>query len=148
MQLTDQAIRECAIPATLEVLDTMFFELPVDVPAECSGPGPGALAAHAHFTGSAEGELVVSTQRETLRRMTAAFLGMEEEAIPDSESSAVLCELANMLCGSAVSRIDPSARITIDCPQIISAAEVSPRPWLRFPLECGSLAISLTYKGL
>jgi len=140
-------LREASIQAALEVLETMFFEIPVEGPQESDGASTSSLCALATFTGSAEGLLVVSLTPPALERLSASFLGLEEPEISESQAAGVLCELANMLCGSTLSRLDPGARIAIAPPRLVHSDQVSSRGWLRFPLECGSLAISLTYRG-
>jgi hypothetical protein len=90
----------------------------------------------------------VSLDEPALNRLAASFLGAEVDEITPALGSHVLCELTNMLCGATLSRMHPDSRIVIDSPRIVPLNEVSSSPWLRFPLECGSLAVSLTYRGL
>lgn len=148
MNLSEAALCQPAVEAAVEVLDTMFFELPTQAPEPCEAPCAGALCAMARFTGTADGTLAVSLDPPALSRLSASFLGTEEEEITESLGANVLCEMANMLCGATLSRMHPDSRIVIVSPRLIPVSEVSPSPWLRFPLECGNLAISLTYRGL
>ncbi len=140
-------LREASIQAALEVLETMFFEIPMELPQESDAAPTEGLCALANFTGSAEGLLAVSLTPSALERLSASFLGLEEPDFSEGQAAGVLCELANMLCGSTISRLDPGARIAITPPRVVPSDQVSSRGWLRFPLECGSLAISLTYRG-
>jgi CheY-specific phosphatase CheX len=147
MNPDETVLREASIQAALEVLETMFFEIPVEDPQDSEDALTASLCALASFTGSAEGVLAVSMTPPALERLSASFLGADESEISDGQAVGVLCELANMLCGSTISRLDPGARIAIAPPQIVHSDQVSSRGWLRFPLECGSLAISLIYRG-
>ena len=148
MNLSEPALRQQAVEAAVEVLNTMFFELPVQRPEDCESPRPEDLCALATFTGTAEGSFAVALETRSLNRLSASFLGAEEDEITAGLGSNVLCELTNMLCGATLSRLDPDSHIVISSPKVAASSEVSPSPWVRFPLECGSLAISLTYRGL
>lgn len=148
MNLTQAPLREPAIAAAVEVLDTMFFELPVDSPQPCDRAPQDGLCALVQFAGTADGSLAVWLEQPPLLRLAALFLGLEEGAMTEGMSANVLCELANMICGSTLSRLNPGGRIVISPPRLVALSEVSPAVWVRFPLECGSLAISLTYRGL
>jgi len=148
MNLNEPTLRQRAVEAAVEVLDTMFFELPADRPEDCDSPRPEDLCALTTFTGTAEGCFAVALEAHSLNRLSASFLGADEDEITEGLGSHVLCELANMLCGATLSRVDPNSHIVISTPRVGSSSEVSSSPWVRFPMECGSLAISLTYRGL
>jgi CheY-specific phosphatase CheX len=147
MSVGEPVAMDSTIQASIEVLETMFFELPAGLPEETGAPSPEGLCATVRFSGTSEGSLSVALEPPVLRRLSAAFLGIEEEEVTERLSLNVLCEMANMICGASQSRIHPGGRIAIETPQVMPVTEVLPRSWIRFPLERGSLAISLTYKG-
>ncbi|HPT27703.1 MAG TPA: chemotaxis protein CheX, partial [Bryobacteraceae bacterium] len=103
--------------ATLEVLETMFFELPVAQPKmQGKAPEP-AVAATAVFSGDLRGSLCVACEPWAARRLAASFLGREDEStIAEAEVRLVACEMANMVCGNALSRIEPHGRFQIVTP--------------------------------
>jgi CheY-specific phosphatase CheX len=148
MNLNEPNLRRQAAQAAVEVLDTMFFELPTGGPENCDSPPPEALCALTVFTGTAQGCFAVALEAPSLQRLSASFLGADEAEVTEGLGSHVLCELANMLCGATLSRVGPDSHIIISTPRVVSSSEVSSSPWVRFPMECGSLAISLTYRGL
>lgn len=147
MSVSEPVAMDSAIQAAIEVLETMFFELPAGPPEEAGCPSPGEMCAAARFTGTSEGSLSVAVAPEVLRILSAAFLGIEQNEVTERLSVNVLCEMANMICGASLSRLHPGGRISIDPPHLMPANEVLTQSWIRFPLECGSLAISLTYRG-
>lgn len=147
MNGTDPSVVDSAVEAAVEVLDTMFFELPAGTPQVWEGPPPDALCALVRFAGTSEGRLAVVLEPLSVHRLAAAFLGMDEGETTEGQAADVLCELANMICGASLSRLNPDSRIVIESPKVVPVSEVSAAPWVRFPLECGSLAISLTYRG-
>lgn len=147
MSVSEPVAMDSAIQASIEVVETMFFELPAGPPEEDGGPSPEELCVMVRFTGTSRGSLSVALAPAVLRRLSAAFLGIEEDEVTERLSLNVLCEMANMICGASLSRIHPGGRISIETPQVMPVPEVLPQSWIRFPLECGSLAISLIYRG-
>ena len=104
------------VDSAVEVLETMFFSTVV-------GPAEGGLcdswiAATLSFHGSPSGRFGVRVAPETARRIATAFLGVEEESLSEQEIGEVVCELANMLCGSVLSRIESNARFDLSHPQL------------------------------
>jgi hypothetical protein len=158
-----QRIRQSCLEALNEVLETMFFELPVDQPSGAP-PSASSRAAAASFTGEIDGRSLsgafqVAVEPPMLSRLAQDFLGLDEMEPPDeSQSANVLCELANMLCGSTLSRLEPEARLRIAPPRTVDLSPeplaVSPQPaesnltprasaWIDTPLECGTLWVRL-----
>lgn len=148
--LEEDRVRSACQEALIEVLETMFFELPVEEPAQRE-PQEAARRALARFTGELEqqglaGWLQVAIDPPMLSRLTQDFLGLDEMEAPGEEQTAsVLGELANMLCGSTLSRLEPEARLRIATPE--PDAETPPGTpvsgWMELPLECGSIWVRL-----
>lgn len=127
----------------LEVLETMFFELPIAPLREDSPPAdvPGAAV---EFTGTRRGRLDVRLDAAAARRLAASFLGREDErTVTGPEIELVTLELANMLCGAALSRIEPQGRFRIEAPRLESSMPEGAGPWLVAPLESGRVAVRL-----
>ena len=141
VDLSHESLQASCIQAALEVLETMFFEFPTGEPALAGHPPENASQARAVFSGSARGELRVSLSSDGLRSMAAAFLGIEEDEAGESEQLSMVVELANVLCGSTLSRIQPAGRLHIDQPVFGPVNVVPSGPWLSFPLERGCMSI-------
>jgi CheY-specific phosphatase CheX len=79
----------------------------------------------------------------------SGFLGKEEEEISDEQTGEVVCELANMFCGSALSRLEAQTTFRLSHPELVAAESGTPfeltgiARW--FELESGSLAASLSF---
>jgi len=100
-----------------EVLETMFFTSIVgDAAREDSGAG--SLSASLTFRGNPSGKFGVSLSPGTPRSIAANFLGLEEEALSDAQIGEVVCELANMLCGSVLSRLEKHNRFELLQPEL------------------------------
>jgi CheY-specific phosphatase CheX len=132
-------ILEAAVSA---VLETMFFSA-VFGPADPAVPGAGWRAV-VTFTGTRAGSVTVCTGDETARALAASFLGADE-SVPVQQIAGVLGELANMLCGAVLGRIEPDGHFTIEPPSI-GGNEGGAEPlagagvWRSFELAEGLLA--------
>jgi hypothetical protein len=137
--LCDGDVLEAAVSA---VLETMFFSA-VFGPADAAELGAGWRAV-VTFTGTRAGSVTVCTGDETARALAASFLGADE-SVPVQQIAGVLGELANMLCGAVLGRIEPEGRFTIAPPSIgdnTGAAELMAGAgvWRTFELAEGPLA--------
>jgi CheY-specific phosphatase CheX len=117
-----QALRE----AVEEVLERMFFAETLgeardahpsadEVAVELSFAGEPAGAMHLRLTSSAAGEIA------------ADFLGMDAAEIADTQVSEVIRELANMICGSFLSRVESAATFHLSVPRMVSPGEELPQ---------------------
>jgi len=145
IDLRDAALRVACRDAVLEVLETMFFELPADDALPVEKPSEGANAGTVRFGGSLQGTLCVAVSSNCPRRLAAGFLGLEEEEIGDAEEQSMIVELANVLCGATMSRVEPAGRLRIGQPVLGAPLENCPGPWLRFPLESGSVEVTVHF---
>ncbi len=130
------------------VLETMFFTVPLGY-AE-SKAHPGDMEARLAFHGHPSGALDVCLSRPGARMLAGGFLGEEDETLTDIQLGQVTCELANMLCGSLVSKLEPEESFNLDPPELVpvrtedsSERESSFTSRQSFELESGVLTVSL-----
>ena len=109
-------VRQMLLDSAAEVLETMFFTTLASDAAPQDSAGPW-ICARLSFRGNPSGSFGVGVPLETGRRIGASFLGLEE-SITESEAGEVVCELANMLCGSVLSRLGTAARFELSHPQL------------------------------
>jgi CheY-specific phosphatase CheX len=115
------------IPAALaaaveEVLETMCFTTVLassEGAAPAEGDGTPAITVELRFEGSPPGSFRVSVSSKAARAVSAGFLGREEAEVSDSQAGEVVCELANMICGSVLSRLESKAIFQITHPELI-----------------------------
>jgi CheY-specific phosphatase CheX len=142
-------IQTALAAAVEEALETMCF---TSVLASAEGTvspdgGPGALTAELHFHGNPSGGFRVSVPLKLARVVGASFLGREEVEISDSQAGEVVCELANIICGSVLSRLESKATFQITHPVLIAPEPgvsfhgAGARRW--FDLGDGILTVSL-----
>ena len=88
------------------------------IPAEADATAP-TCTAELRFRGVPSGQCRVRVARSLARVMAAGFLGCEEIEVSDSQTEEVVCELANMICGSVLSRLESEATFRITHPELV-----------------------------
>ena len=108
-----------------EVLERMFFIQCLLEPLEFV-PEP-EVAAQLTFEGDPSGELTLRISAGAARSVSADFLGAGETDLSEQEIGEVVCELANMICGSVLSRVESSSTFRLATPRILAPAPESDR---------------------
>lgn len=113
-----------------EVLEKMFFADLVEPEQEVAPPRD--IHAQVIFEGDPSGSFDLVLDLDAARSAAADFLGEDPEELTAEQMHQVVCELANMICGSVLSRIESSGTFRLEEPRIVSSDE-APRP----PAEAG-----------
>lgn len=103
------------------VLEKMFFIRSLD---EATGELPlweNDVMAYLSFEGEPPGSLTLRVTRDAARSISADFLGGDESELTQQQIAEVVCELANMICGSVLSRVESAATFRLVSPQIAAA---------------------------
>src|SRR5262249_4978519 len=109
-------------PAFTEVLETMFFTSVLDVSPFGGIPGDvPALSSRLSFRGAPAWIFEIGITRDAARTLAGGFLGEEEPDISDARTGDVVCELANMLCGSVLSRIGSDFTFDLSHPELVAS---------------------------
>lgn len=113
----DRAARSVA-PETLEL---MFFATVAQTPVR-------RLAEHWNilvpFRGEPSGLFEMRIERDLARELAAAFLGLENRAeVADAYAQQVAHELANIVCGSILSRAESETGFALGSPKAVAEAE-------------------------
>lgn len=147
--LLDPALDQACREAMAEVMETMFFEPATDEIRFETPPAGDSCVVLVRFDGSLTGWLRVALPRRCCGPLAAGFLGREEEELTETERNSLVAELGNMLCGATMSRMEPAGRLRIQQPVLVmssgAADEAKPEHWLRYPLECGDIFVSVRY---
>jgi CheY-specific phosphatase CheX len=127
-----------------EVLETMCFTALGEGGGVTDGAEESWVTARLSFRGDPPGRFGVGVPPQTGRAIAASFLGREAEEVSEAQIGEVVCELANMVCGSVLSRLESQTRFDLSCPE----PETGPAGWLEghgassvFTLEEGPLAV-------
>lgn len=111
-----QALKE----ASEEVLEKMFFVRGMEG-GDCQPSGGADLHAGLDFEGEPGGSLRLSLSESAARSVAADFLAAEEYALSMRQIEEVICELANMICGSLLSKLERDARLRLSSPRVFRA---------------------------
>jgi hypothetical protein len=130
--------------AASEVLETMFF---TDVcgPAQEDAPaGESRVAARLSFAGTPSGTLTLSVSEPCVRTLAANFLGLEnDDPLPAAQLGGVVSELANMICGSLLSRVGTETHFRLSSPEFVPTGAVCPPGAPSQSLDLGDGTIDL-----
>jgi len=138
--------------AIAEVLATMFF---ADLePAPCTHSPlehswmSSAVSARVRFEGTHFGEAVLTISRPAAEEIASAFLGLDKEETSETDCAQVVLELANILCGSVLSRLWPESKLTLSAPVSDAMERGLEGPGHRcFQMPEGNLAWRLSVEG-
>lgn len=146
--MTDHSIEPILTDAVNNVLETMFFSAPLG-PGEPE-TGTAVLRARVAFHGHPRGILSLCLSDPGARVLAADFLGEDQETLADSAPGQVVCELANMICGTLVSNMESARIFDLDAPELIgveganlAAPDLPCRVQQTFQLDCGVLTVTL-----
>ncbi|SPE26563.1 CheC, inhibitor of MCP methylation [Candidatus Sulfopaludibacter sp. SbA6] len=119
--MTDTYLRLALAESVDEVLEKMFFVRTLGEPRDQAGEP--AVTAHLTFDGDPPGWLTLRVTAAAARSVAADFLGEEESELSQRQIGEVVCELANMICGSVLSRVESNTTFRLATPQLIASGE-------------------------
>jgi hypothetical protein len=133
-----------AIEALEDVLGTMFFSDVVAVACQ-HAPADEWTSARVRFSGDPSGDLLLMLSPGLAPVFAASFLGIDQAEVTGEASGQVCCELANIICGSILSRVHPDSLVALDEPEL-TAADFENHVSVHqcFAIPEGTLAINLT----
>jgi CheY-specific phosphatase CheX len=123
--VNDLAFERALAESVEEVLEKMFYigglekrpvgrQLPED-----------QISALLTFAGDPSGSLKLAISRGSARSIAADFLGEDEAGLTEQQVGEVVCELANMICGAMLSRVESATLFRISAPRIISDGQIA-----------------------
>lgn len=114
--MPEPAILPVLDAAVKEVLERMFFQEIAGVADRAAAAVADAVAVRLTFEGDPPGWLAVRVAPPLARSLAADFLGMDEDEVTASQVESVVCELANMICGSLLSQVEGEIRFRLGPP--------------------------------
>jgi chemotaxis protein CheY-P-specific phosphatase CheC len=149
MSEQEQVFRE----SLLAVFEAMFFESLKAEPFETVELPEHAMCAKVDFTGSHAGGMQVALRPETAATLAGNLLGLGkgdtagDAALEEALEQSTLGELANICCGSFLSRFDRRGSFSIRPPEVsVEAPEPDQRTWLAMPMGGGTAYFRLQWK--
>jgi CheY-specific phosphatase CheX len=97
----------------------MFF---IDVLGEVAEPPPQAetVTVQVNFEGDPSGYFQMRIARPAANAVAADFLGEDLESLTIRQSTDVTLELANMICGAVLSRVESRAAFRLASPEVVA----------------------------
>jgi CheY-specific phosphatase CheX len=89
------------------------------------------------FSGPFRGSLLMAAEDEAAELFAPAFLGVDGEELEPGTVGAVLAEMANMICGATVSRIEPDGLFSLSSPAPFSPLPPAEDCVVELGLDCG-----------
>jgi chemotaxis protein CheY-P-specific phosphatase CheC len=111
------SLSEAVHDAARAALEDMFFMV-VFGASEAAPLGTEVVSARVDFSGGASGYLSIAVSRPAAAEAAANFLGEDAGAVGEEQLNSVVAELANILCGSALSRWQHDGRFVLSSPVV------------------------------
>lgn len=150
--MTESILRTALRDSVAEVLEKMFFVEPVEQAGRQAADLTPAdeIAVRVRFNGHPSGWLLLGVTPPAARQIAADFLGLEEAETTVEQTMDVIRELANMFCGSLLSRVESSTVFELAGPEVIPPGEMGPMPAnarIAVDLDNGRLVVSLNLES-
>jgi CheY-specific phosphatase CheX len=142
----ERALTEC----TEQVLEQMFFAQPVKEPVspDSSRAGDSShISVDVGFIGEPSGRLVLCISKPAARSIAADFLAEDEAVLSEKEVGEVICELANIICGSVLTRVESRTSFRLGSPRIlfqVPEPQIRPAAVRSLDLWNGNITIAMT----
>jgi CheY-specific phosphatase CheX len=117
--LTEKAIHQALSDAVFEVLEKMFFIEATGEPASDTAAEDPPVIVELAFDGDPPGVFRMSLARAAAAMIAADFLGEDSSSLTEHQVDDVARELANMICGTVLSRIESSATFRLGAPDLV-----------------------------
>jgi len=114
----------CALRDSVkDVLEKMFFVETLGESYTAAAASADQITAQLTFEGQPPGSLTMRVTSAAARQIAADFLGVDEQEVSELRVAEVVCELANMICGSVLSRMESATAFHLSTPEIVAAPE-------------------------
>jgi len=130
--------------AVNETMEAMFFDAAEPISDSWSG-GEDLVTVCLWFHDAVDGEFMLATPLATAVTLAASFMGVDTAEVERRDAEQIVCELANIICGSALSRLEPSSELRLS-PPVLTPRACAPgdeATYQRYQLLDGCLAVSL-----
>jgi CheY-specific phosphatase CheX len=153
--IEEAAVHQLLSVSAQKVLEAMFFVTPDKVSMDPQRPAGELIAASLTFQGAPPGRFGLVVSDLVARTLAANFIGCDDgQHLHPAQVSGVMGELANMMCGAAISELESNAIFDLSAPESthVGADEPGPDfiagspPTCRFEFPEGALVFSLTFE--
>jgi CheY-specific phosphatase CheX len=121
MNPTESDLEALVLSAASDVLESMYFTS-VMGPSEVPLSGAGWIAG-LEFQGELSGTFALRMSKESARLLAANFFGEEESDISETAVADMVGEMANMICGSVLSRMEKEIHFRLSHPLVEASSD-------------------------
>ncbi len=125
--MTEAELHRALAEAIEETLEKMFFIPYLEEPGAGAAPQE-EFAARLEFAGDPPGRLTLRIAAPVACSIATDFLGEDQLSSSERRVQEVICELANMICGSVLSRVENATDFRLGAPRPVPRAESSRPP--------------------
>jgi CheY-specific phosphatase CheX len=116
--LDREVLLDAVTTAVNQAMEAMFFDAAEPV-AECDCcAGSEIITVCLWFHDAMDGEFLLATPLPGAMALAASFMGLDNDEVERTNAEQTLCELANIICGSALSRLEPSSELRLSPPMM------------------------------
>ena len=123
--MIETALHEALRDSVNEVLEKMFFAVTLGE-APDAGPAADDIAVEVSFEGERPGVMCLRLTAAAAHEIAADFLGIDAADISWTQVSEVVRELANMICGSVLSRVESAVVFRLGVPRTVTPSQRLP----------------------
>jgi len=114
------SVVQAALDAVMkEILERMFFLDAENLTEPVSLVMGSVIEAEVAFAGQRPGSLRIRIAEPAARSLAADFLGLDSSELSNEQIGEVICELANMFCGSLLSRLESTVNFNLSSPKLV-----------------------------
>jgi CheY-specific phosphatase CheX len=127
--MIEEAVHQLLSESAQKTLETMFFAMPDSVSMDPRRPAGEVVAASLAFQGSPPGRFGLMVSELLARTLAANFIGFDDAAeLRPGQAAEVVGEMANMMCGAALSELESNANFDLGAPRSIYLGADDPDP--------------------
>jgi CheY-specific phosphatase CheX len=145
--ISQSQVEQLLAEAAQKVLETMFFVTVLGNAPEDAEPVP-YLWIQVRFQGNPPGRLRLGLWRAAAQSIATGFFGVEaEDDLSESQVDSVVRELANVICGTALSLLESDSVFELEAPELIpdpGPDDSSGAIRCSLLLDCGTLHLWLS----
>jgi CheY-specific phosphatase CheX len=139
------------VGAVTEVLESMCFLTAVPISSNAANAEGAWVCYRLHFSGPCQGQFGLGATLPTARLVACNLLGVEPEELNDIQVGESTGEIANMVCGAMLSRMESKHAFDLSHPvrdheRMETSAAGGTRVAQRFALEHGELEVWIEVK--
>ncbi len=123
MNPTESDLGASLLTAATDVLEAMYFTSVMGLSED--GVAGAGWRSQLAFQGELSGTFRLGMNGETARLLAANFFGEEESEVSETAVADMVGEMANMICGSVLSRMETESHFKLTHPEVEAVEDLA-----------------------